>query len=131
MSKAPHGRAVFLIGFMGAGKTAVGGALAQKLGWNFIDLDERIEQQAKHTIAEIFETLGEPVFRRIENEQLSRLLERDLTKPAVVALGGGTFAQPAMAEKLREAKVPVIFLDAPLEELLRRCAQKPQRKRPL
>jgi shikimate kinase len=121
MSKAPHGRAVFLIGFMGAGKTAVGGALAQKLGWNFIDLDERIEQQAKHTIAEIFETLGEPVFRRIENEQLSRLLERDLTKSAVVALGGGAFAQPAIAEKLREAKVPVIFLDAPLR---RRAATK-------
>ena len=131
MSKPSHGGAVFLVGFMGAGKTVVGRVLAQQLGLRFIDLDNQIERAAKRTIGQIFEDVGEAGFRELETGQLSQLLESDLKTPAVVALGGGAFTQPANVEKLRLAKAPVIFLDAPLEELLRRCEAEPQRERPL
>lgn len=132
MSKSPHQRAVFLIGFMGAGKTAVGQMLAQQLGWRFIDLDEQIEQQAKRSIAQIFKTSGEAEFRKLETEKLSELLQQLAGgKAAVVALGGGTFVQRENAEKLWQAGVRVVFLDAPLDELLSRCQAQEGRSRPL
>ena len=131
MSRASHRRAVALAGFMGAGKTAVGRILAQQLGWRFIDLDGQIERAAKRTIAEIFATLGESAFRELESEQLSVLLDAGWKRPAVIALGGGTFAQSENVEKLRQARVPVVFLDAPLDELLRRCQADTDEARPL
>lgn len=132
MIKSSQGRAVFIVGFMGAGKTAVGRVLAQQLGWQFIDLDEQIERVARRSIATIFQTSGEAEFRRLESEQLSKLLATLRPESAaVVALGGGAFVQEKNAEKLRQANVPVIFLDAPLEELLRRCQAQPGRARPL
>ena len=132
MSKSPHQRAVFLVGFMGAGKTTVGRALAKQLGWRFIDLDEQIEKVAGRSIANIFKASGEAEFRRLEAETLGELL-RQLRKgsPAVVALGGGAFVERDNAEKLREADVPVIFLDAPLGELLQRCQEQQEQSRPL
>jgi shikimate kinase len=132
MSKAPHQRAVFLVGFMGAGKTVVGRAVAKQLGWLFIDLDEQIEKLAGRSIAKIFKTSGEAEFRRLEAEKLADLLqELRKGKPAVVALGGGAFVERANAEKLREAGMAVIFLDAPLEELVRRCHEQSEQPRPL
>jgi shikimate kinase len=132
MSKSPHQRAVFLVGFMGAGKTAVGQRLAQQLGWRFVDLDEEIERQAERSIAQIFKTSGEAEFRKLETEMLSKLLQQvSVGEPAVVALGGGTFVQRENVEKLREAGARVIFLDAPLEELLSRCEAQQGRIRPL
>lgn len=132
MSKSPQRRAVFLVGFMGAGKTAVGQMLAQRLSARFVDLDDQIERAAGRSIAAIFRAGGEAEFRKLESGQLSRLLAG--LKPdsyTVVALGGGAFVQPDNAEMLRQAKVPVVFLDAPLEELLRRCQAQPGRARPL
>ena len=61
---------IFLTGFMGCGKTTVGRALADELGWTFADLDEEIEAREKTTIAEIFDTHGEAAFREIETEVL-------------------------------------------------------------
>src|SRR5262245_19734407 len=132
MMNSPQRRAVCLVGFMGAGKTAVGQLLAKQLGWRFIDLDDEIEHAAGTSIAAIFRRGGEAEFRRLEGERLKKLLNSlKPGKPMVAALGGGAFVQRENAEMLHEAKVPAIFLDAPLDELLRRCQAQAGRKRPL
>ena len=117
-------RMIVLVGFMGAGKTSVGRALGRKLNWRFEDLDDRIEQREGRKIAEIFRESGEGEFRRSEHLALREMLA-DLQKEAgkVIALGGGAFVQQDNAELLRNAGVPVIFLDAPVEELWRRCCE--------
>lgn len=114
---------------MGAGKTTVGRALARRLGWTFEDLDDRIELLEGRSIAEIFKSSGEAEFRRIESEAL-RLLLIEPGSHRIVALGGGAFAQARNADLLREAGVPVVFLDGSADELLRRCESEP-RTRPL
>ena len=112
-----------LAGFMGSGKTTVGTLLAQHLAWRFVDLDDRIEEAAGLTIPEIFERLGEPAFRKLEADQLRAALGRasEHKESTVLALGGGTYAQPGCPEFLRAAGAPVLWLDAPLELLLSRC----------
>ncbi|HKI00214.1 MAG TPA: shikimate kinase [Candidatus Sulfotelmatobacter sp.] len=118
------GRAVFLVGFMGAGKSSVGRALGQRLNWLFADLDERIERREGRTIAEIFRDSGEPAFRRVEHLALRQVLEELRGGAArVVALGGGAFVQKENAALLEAAGLPTVFLEAPVEELWRRCRQ--------
>jgi shikimate kinase len=108
---------------MGSGKTTVGTLLARQLAWPFVDLDDRIEEASGLRIPEIFERLGEPAFRQIEADQLRAALGRalELRKSMVLALGGGTYAQPGAPEYLRAANVPVVWLDSPIEVLLARC----------
>jgi shikimate kinase len=108
---------------MGSGKTTVGTLLARQLAWRFVDLDERIEEAAGLTIPDMFERLGEPAFRTIEADQLRAALGRagELKESTVLALGGGTYAQPGCPEFLRTAGVPVLWLDSPIEILLSRC----------
>lgn len=120
---AAHRRkAVFLVGFMGAGKTSVGQALAHRLGWRFVDLDRQIEARERRTIAQIFQNDGEEVFRQLETRALQALLKAlGDGDPTVVALGGGAFAQPTNVALLQNAGVHIIFLDAPAEELWQRC----------
>ncbi len=126
----PERKIVFLVGFMGAGKTSVGETLAGRLGRRFIDLDGRIEARQKRTIADIFRQQGESAFRRLEREELRRVIEEVSSLPAaVVSLGGGTFVQPANATSLATCGYTV-FLDAPLEELWQR-AQAAAGARPL
>jgi shikimate kinase len=109
---------------MGCGKTTVGTLLARQLGWRFEDLDARIEQTARLAIPAIFEQMGEPGFRAIEVRQLDIVLGQagESGEPLVLALGGGTYAQPGNAERLRAAGAIVIWLDCPVELLLSRCA---------
>ncbi len=120
---------------MGCGKTTVGQLLARQLGWRFVDLDTRIVERAGLSITEIFDRSGEPAFRRLERELLLEALgeasEQDT--PTVLALGGGTFAQPDNIVLLRgfgSGEDPagrglgvVIWLDCPVEELLARCVR--------
>jgi len=117
---------VCLAGFMGSGKTTVGRLLSAQMGCRFVDLDERIEQAAGVSIREIFERSGEPGFRELEFETLSRVLGEvsEAGGSAVLALGGGTwtFAQTRNRVLLQQAGAVVIWLDCPLEELARRCA---------
>jgi shikimate kinase len=92
-------RRIYLIGFMGAGKTTVGRLLARSLGWTFIDLDHEIESTEKRAIADIFRQNGEPYFRAIERKCLQNVTSMERT---VIALGGGTFIDPenrALLEK--------------------------------
>jgi shikimate kinase len=114
---------ICLAGFMGSGKTTVGTLLARQLAWRFVDLDERIEQSAGLAIPEIFERFGEMAFRKIEADQLRAALGRasELKEATVLALGGGTYAQPGCPEFLRNASIPVLWLDSPIELLLSRC----------
>jgi shikimate kinase len=79
---------IYLIGFMGSGKTTVGRQLARKLGWKFIDLDKEIEQGEKRQVAEIFREKGEAHFRFLEKRYLK---EASYSNRAVIALGGGTY----------------------------------------
>jgi shikimate kinase len=114
--------AVFLVGFMGAGKTSVGRALGQLLNWAFEDLDDRIERREGRKVAEIFRDSGEDEFRRAEHSALQHLLD-ELRGGGVriVALGGGAFVQEKNAALLIESAVPTVFLDASVEELWQRC----------
>lgn len=114
--------AVFLTGFMGAGKSTVARDLASLLHWNLIDLDEQIEGRAGSNISQIFAKHGEPYFRELEHRTLNDLVATDIAN-SVIALGGGTIAQPRNYSLLACSESPVIFLDAPLEELLARCGR--------
>ena len=112
-----------LAGFMGSGKSTIGTLLARQLAWRFVDLDDRIEEAAGLTIPQIFERLGEPAFRQMEADQLRAALGRasEQKEGTILALGGGTYAQPGCPEFLRAAGIPVLWLDSPLEILLARC----------
>jgi shikimate kinase len=116
-------RAVFLVGFMGSGKTSVGKQLARRLGWEFVDLDARIRAREGKSIPEIFEDRGEAGFRAAETSALVDLTE-SLERHCVVALGGGAFAQEKNRGLL--ASWPSIFLQAPVAELWRRCSDDPE-----
>jgi shikimate kinase len=113
---------IYLAGFMGSGKSTVGRALADVLGWRFVDLDEEIERREGVPIPDIFDRRGEPAFREIE----SRLLHEHVRavesgRPHVVALGGGAFVQPENLSMLSNNGVTV-WLDCPLETIERRLA---------
>jgi shikimate kinase len=109
---------------MGAGKSTVGRVLGQRLNWIFEDLDDRIEKREGRRVAEIFRDSGEPAFRRAETLALQQALEQLRSGVSrIVALGGGAFAQKENAALIAAAEVPTIFLDAPVEELWRRCGR--------
>lgn len=117
----PIQRSFYLLGFMGCGKSTVGRLLGQRLGWRFIDLDETLEQCQGRTINQIFAEKGEPYFRQAERRLLEEIVRKAEEMPTVVALGGGTFAQPANFELIRSNGGITVWLRCPLEELRRRC----------
>jgi shikimate kinase len=123
-------RAVALVGFMGAGKTTVGRELALRLGWRFEDLDRLIEGRERRTIEQIFREQGEAEFRRMERSAVREAIGSLEHGPLVLALGGGAFIELGVQQCLKEAQIPVVFLDAPATELFRRCEQ-PGVERPL
>ena len=86
---------IYLVGFMGSGKSTVGRGLAKHLGWRFADLDEDIEAREQMPITQIFDQRGEEEFRRAEHDALKRRIA-DVARgvPWVIAVGGGCFAQP-------------------------------------
>jgi shikimate kinase len=110
-----HEGTVWLVGMMGAGKSAVGAALARLLGTAFVDVDREVEAAAGASIAELFARHGEPAFRRLEREAW----ERVAGKPVVAALGGGAPAEPGAAERLAATGV-VVYLRARPATLLAR-----------
>jgi shikimate kinase len=114
-NKLKRAPGVYLVGFMGVGKTTVAHRLADRLGWQFIDLDTEIETSEQTTIAQFFESRGEPEFRRIETEALRNIMRRiERGMPSVIALGGGSFAQRVNTELLENHGISV-WLDCPFE----------------
>jgi shikimate kinase len=107
---------------MGAGKTTVGRALATLLHCDFYDLDQVIEQREQKSVSEIFAASAEAGFRRAESAALAELLqERTLENDLVIALGGGAFVQKQNRVILDAANAITVLLEAPVEELRRRC----------
>lgn len=117
----PIRRLIFLLGFMGCGKTTVGQRLARRLGWSFVDLDAEVERRQGRTIKQIFDEHGEAYFRQAERTVLEAILGRAREEATVVALGGGTVAQPANFDLVRANGGITVWLQCPVEELQRRC----------
>jgi shikimate kinase len=107
---------IFLVGFMAAGKTTVARALARRLEWQAVDIDELIEAQERLTVAEIFARHGEARFRAAERAALATQLG---PRHRIVATGGGTFVDPQNRAAINADGLSV-WLDAPLERVIAR-----------
>ena len=107
---------IYLIGFMGAGKTTVARALARRLGWRAVDIDDLIEAREHQTVADLFSRKGEPYFRMAERQALVDQLP---TRHTIVATGGGTFVDP-QNRAIINSDGTSIWLDVPLPQLIER-----------
>jgi shikimate kinase len=107
---------IYLIGFMGAGKTTVARALARRLGWRAVDIDELIEAREHQTVADVFSRKGEPYFRTAERQVL---VDQLAVRHTVVATGGGTFVDP-QNRAIINSDGTSIWLDVPLPQLIDR-----------
>ncbi|MEE4272724.1 MAG: shikimate kinase [Thermoanaerobaculales bacterium] len=110
---------VYLVGFMGAGKTAVGQVLAGRLDRVFFDMDKAIEARAGMPISEIFATRGEAAFRMAEDDEVEMTTDR---KGLVVATGGGAFTSRRNRQLIHGSGGVSVFLDPPWETIRRRLA---------
>ncbi len=118
---------VFLIGFMGSGKTTYGHQVAERLQRSFLDLDEVIERETGMTVREIFEKEGEERFRILEHETLLRVIA--LPGDPIIAVGGGTPCHFDNMERMNRAGL-TLYLQHPPEILVRYLRDERQ-KRPL
>ena len=107
---------IYLVGFMAAGKTTVARALARRLDWQSVDIDELIEQRERQSVADIFAKHGEAYFRSLERQILA---EQMAPRHLVVATGGGTFADAQNRAAINNDGVSV-WLDVPLDRLIGR-----------
>jgi shikimate kinase len=113
---------IYLVGFMGSGKSTIGVRLAEELGWTFTDLDEEIESVQGRPISAIFDQDGEDAFRRIERDALLvHAHQIQAGTPTVLALGGGAFSRPENRELIANNGIS-IWLDCPLETLWERVS---------
>ncbi len=117
------GRSIVLVGMMGAGKSTIGRRLSARLGLSFLDADIEIEAAAGMSIADIFESRGEPDFRDGEARVIARLLD---SGPAVLATGGGAFMRKETRDRIR-GKAVSIWLKADAEIIMRRVKRRSDR----
>jgi shikimate kinase len=107
---------IYLVGFMGSGKSTVARALAKRLDWQPLDIDELIEKREHQTVADLFARLGEAHFRTAER---AVLLDQLGSRHVVVATGGGTFVDPQNRALINSDGLSV-WLDVPLDRLIPR-----------
>lgn len=107
---------IYLVGFMGAGKSTVARTLAKRLDWRVEDIDAQIEQREQSDISSIFRTKGEPYFRELERQAL---LDVRFLRGTVVATGGGTFVDPRNRDLMLQDGL-VVWLDVPFRTVLDR-----------
>lgn len=107
---------ITLVGYRGTGKSTVGRALADRLGWRCCDADAVIEERAGCSIRQIFDEQGEPAFRVLEQDVLAELLREDRL---VIAAGGGAVLNAATRERMQSAG-PVVWLQASVDTILQR-----------
>ncbi|MBI4982574.1 MAG: shikimate kinase [Candidatus Omnitrophica bacterium] len=115
---------IYLVGFMGTGKSAVGKELAKLKKWQFLDLDELIELKEKRMIADIFAKNGEAYFRKIEKNTLKEVSQQ---KRFVVACGGGVVIDPENIQVMKQTGMLICLKAAP-EAILKRtsgCTHRP------
>lgn len=115
---------------MAAGKSTIGAKLAQRLGWEFVDLDRVIEETERMAVAEIFSRSGQAVFRNAETAALNQVLAQ-AKKSTVLAIGGGGFASKENQALLQNAGAVTLHLNAPIEELWTRANVSGAPERPL
>lgn len=120
-------RIVFLIGFMGSGKSTLGKKIATMIDFDFIDLDEQIIKRTKMNIADYFEKFGEDAFRQIEKEELHKLLEHE---DVIIATGGGTPCYYDNMEWMNQHG-KTVYLKLPAKALVTRLTQNEVNTRPL
>ncbi|MDQ6747181.1 MAG: hypothetical protein M3010_03620, partial [Candidatus Dormibacteraeota bacterium] len=120
----PAPRNLVLVGFMGSGKSAVGGRIAPALGLRFVDLDDMVVRQAGKSIVDIFREDGEAAFRRLEEEAVARVA-RDSGQ--VIAPGGGAVMNDASWQILLDGNL-VVRLAASPRALLRRLRVREERR---
>jgi len=120
---------VVLVGVMGTGKSTVGSGIAHALQCKFVDLDTQITKSAKCTVSEIFERGGEVEFRAIETDVLATVLDdaraqidQQSSNSVVVATGGGAIISQTNRDKIVSAADHVIWLDAHVDELVKRTS---------
>ena len=125
LCKKLYGDNVILVGYMGAGKTSVGKALAKRKGMNYIDLDEYIEEKEGRSISDIFETEREEYFRNLESECIKEL---HLLSNTVIATGGGAVLRKENRDNLSKIG-HVVYLKADVDTIVDRV--KGDESRPL
>jgi shikimate kinase len=113
---------VYLIGFMGSGKTTVGMLLAGRLGLPFVDTDSVIEKEEGMPIPEIFRERGEPYFRAVENQKLRRLTKKHGSSGFVMSTGGGMPCSPTNIRYMKEHGT-VIYLKTGVDDILSRVKE--------
>jgi shikimate kinase len=107
---------LYLVGFMGTGKSTVGRLVARQVGFEFLDSDHEIERKEGKPVSQIFAQQGEPAFRAMEREFIER---GHPTTKCVVSCGGGLVVPPGMLDLLRQRGV-IICMHAPIETILQR-----------
>ena len=117
VASAPSARSIVLVGMMGAGKTSVGGRLAERRGWALFDSDRQVEEMVGRSVAEIWMADGEAGFRGLEAQVLADALAS--TTPAVIAAAGGTVLDEGN-RRLLCMHTPVVWLRADVATLVRR-----------
>ncbi|NPA54111.1 MAG: shikimate kinase [Aquificae bacterium] len=114
---------IFLVGFMGSGKSTVGKILSEKTGLKFIDIDEEIEKKQGKKIKDIFKEKGEKFFRNLEKEEIKNLAQKE---GFIVSTGGGLGANPENMKIMKKNGI-VVWIDVSLDEILRRCGNDMER----
>ncbi|MDO4539786.1 MAG: shikimate kinase, partial [Syntrophomonadaceae bacterium] len=120
------GKNLILVGFMGSGKSATGLRLAQKIKWDFVDMDREIERITHMSVAELFRRYGEVRFRSEEKLLVGKLCARERL---VIATGGGVLAQEENLRLLQQCGT-LIYLEASPQEIFKRVSRK-KNTRPL